>query len=186
MLADACDVESGMEDIDEARREQASEDESDSMDIDDKDQGKASYTIKELVYGREIDEGFERAGYSAVDADIDESHVGEPWVQGLMEGEYSDLSVQERLNALVALVEAVNEGNTIRMALEVIISVHEMYIQVFSFFLTSSSSSSSVTSRCDIFCMIYAGSHGSCNCLKEANVGRRATRQTALQRRARI
>jgi hypothetical protein len=86
------------------------------------------------VYRREINQGLERAADSAVDTDIDESHVGEPWVQGLMEGEYSDLSVEERLNALVALVEAVNEGNTIRMALEVIICVHEMYIQVLSSF----------------------------------------------------
>ena len=51
--------------------------------------------------------------------EIDESHVGESWVQGLMEGDYCDLSVEERLNALVVLVEAVNEGNTIRVALEV-------------------------------------------------------------------
>jgi hypothetical protein len=59
-----------------------------------------------------------------VDTEIDESHVGEPWVQGLMEGEYSDLSVEERLNALVALIEAVNEGNAIRVALEVMIIVY--------------------------------------------------------------
>lgn len=45
--------------------------------------------------------------------------VGEPWVQGLVEGEYADLSVEERLNALVALVTVVNEGNAIRIALEV-------------------------------------------------------------------
>jgi hypothetical protein len=87
------------------------------------------------VYAREIDHGLERAADSTVDVDIDENHVGEPWVQGLMEAEYSDLSVEERLNALVALVEAVNEGNTIRMALEVIICVHEMYIQFFFSFL---------------------------------------------------
>lgn len=45
--------------------------------------------------------------------------MGEPWVQGLVEGEYADLSVEERLNALVALVTVVNEGNAIRVALEV-------------------------------------------------------------------
>ncbi|MCO5562423.1 hypothetical protein L7F22_016051 [Adiantum nelumboides] len=55
---------------------------------------------------------------SSVDNEIDESYVGEPWVQGLLEGEYSGLSVEERLNALVALIEAVNEGNTVRVALE--------------------------------------------------------------------
>lgn len=52
------------------------------------------------------------------EAEIDESQVGEPWVQGLVEGEYADLSVEERLNALVALVTVVNEGNAIRIALE--------------------------------------------------------------------
>ncbi len=36
-----------------------------------------------------------------------------------MEGEYADLSVEERLNALVALVTTVNQGNAIRVALEV-------------------------------------------------------------------
>lgn len=52
------------------------------------------------------------------ETEIDESQVGEPWVQGLVEGEYADLSVEERLNALVALVTVVNEGNAIRIALE--------------------------------------------------------------------
>lgn len=53
------------------------------------------------------------------DADIDESNLGEPWVQGLMEGEYSDLSVEERLNALVSLIGVAIEGNSIRLVLEV-------------------------------------------------------------------
>ncbi|KAK3184068.1 hypothetical protein Dsin_031354 [Dipteronia sinensis] len=50
--------------------------------------------------------------------DIDESNPGELWVQGLMEGEYSDLSVEERLNALVALIGVAIEGNSIRAVLE--------------------------------------------------------------------
>ncbi|KAI7741603.1 hypothetical protein M8C21_026532 [Ambrosia artemisiifolia] len=49
---------------------------------------------------------------------VDESISGESWVQGLMEGEYSDLSVEERLNALVALIAVANEGNSIRIVLE--------------------------------------------------------------------
>ncbi|KAF9609028.1 hypothetical protein IFM89_012468 [Coptis chinensis] len=52
------------------------------------------------------------------DTEIDESNSGEPWVQGLTEGEYSDLSVEERLNALVALVGVAIEGNSIRIILE--------------------------------------------------------------------
>ncbi|WCJ30914.1 Homeobox-DDT domain protein RLT2 [Euphorbia peplus] len=51
-------------------------------------------------------------------ADIDESNLGEPWVQGLMEGEYSDLTVEERLNSLVAMVGVALEGNSIRVVLE--------------------------------------------------------------------
>lgn len=53
------------------------------------------------------------------DTEIDESKSGQPWVQGLTEGEYSDLSVEERLRALVALVGIANEGNSIRSILEV-------------------------------------------------------------------
>ncbi|XP_027345471.1 homeobox-DDT domain protein RLT1-like isoform X1 [Abrus precatorius] len=50
--------------------------------------------------------------------EIDESKPGESWVQGLAEGEYSDLSVEERLNALVVLIGVANEGNSIRVVLE--------------------------------------------------------------------
>ncbi|KAL2341845.1 hypothetical protein Fmac_009785 [Flemingia macrophylla] len=50
--------------------------------------------------------------------EIDESKSGESWILGLTEGEYSDLSVEERLNALVALVGVANEGNSIRVFLE--------------------------------------------------------------------
>ncbi|KAJ6999886.1 homeobox-DDT domain protein RLT1 isoform X1 [Populus alba x Populus x berolinensis] len=50
--------------------------------------------------------------------EIDESKSGESWIQGLTEGEYSHLSVEERLNALVVLVGIANEGNSIRAVLE--------------------------------------------------------------------
>ncbi|XP_018483497.2 homeobox-DDT domain protein RLT2 isoform X2 [Raphanus sativus] len=43
---------------------------------------------------------------------------GEQWVQGLVEGDYSNLSIEERLNALVALIGIAIEGNTIRISLE--------------------------------------------------------------------
>ncbi|CAA0817866.1 homeobox-1 [Striga hermonthica] len=57
-------------------------------------------------------------GHPEQGVEIDESKLGEPWVQGLTEGEYSDLSVEERLNALVALIGIANEGNSIRVILE--------------------------------------------------------------------
>ncbi|XP_008811888.2 homeobox-DDT domain protein RLT2-like isoform X2 [Phoenix dactylifera] len=52
------------------------------------------------------------------DTEIDESNFGAPWVQGLTEGDYFDLSVEERLNALVALIGVAIEGNSIRVILE--------------------------------------------------------------------
>ncbi|XP_065874540.1 homeobox-DDT domain protein RLT3 isoform X2 [Euphorbia lathyris] len=47
--------------------------------------------------------------------EIDESHPGEVWLLGLMEGEYSDLSIDEKLNALVALIDLLSAGSSIRM-----------------------------------------------------------------------
>ncbi|EOA36032.1 hypothetical protein CARUB_v10008083mg [Capsella rubella] len=49
---------------------------------------------------------------------VDESNQGQSWIQGLTEGDYCHLSVEERLNALVALVSIANEGNSIRAGLE--------------------------------------------------------------------
>lgn len=60
-------------------------------------------------------------GVSSIDqgsTEIDERKSGEAWVQGLTEGEYSDLCVEERLNALVAIIGIANEGNIIRLVLE--------------------------------------------------------------------
>ncbi|KAJ0797032.1 putative transcription factor & chromatin remodeling DDT family [Helianthus annuus] len=50
-------------------------------------------------------------------SEIDE-RKSEAWVQALTEGEYSDLCVEDRLNALVALTGIANEGNNIRVVLE--------------------------------------------------------------------
>ncbi|KAL5232410.1 hypothetical protein ABZP36_031186 [Zizania latifolia] len=60
----------------------------------------------------------EVAADSVQDTEIDESNQGESWVQGLAEGDYCDLSVEERLNALVALIGVATEGNSIRAVLE--------------------------------------------------------------------
>lgn len=59
--------------------------------------------------------------------EIDESKEGESWIQGLTEGEYHDLSVEERLNALVVLTSIANEGNSIRLVLEVNVASSLMY-----------------------------------------------------------
>ena len=50
-----------------------------------------------------------------VHTEIDESHPGEAWLLGLMEGEYSDLSIEEKLNMLVALVDLLSAGSSVRM-----------------------------------------------------------------------
>lgn len=71
--------------------------------------------------------GMDASTIDQEDADIDGSHLGEPWVQGLMEGEYSDLSVEERLNALAALIGVAIEGNSIRLILEVFFSLFSLF-----------------------------------------------------------
>ncbi|KAK6156217.1 hypothetical protein DH2020_010465 [Rehmannia glutinosa] len=54
----------------------------------------------------------------AVYNEIDESHPGEVWLLGLMEGEYSDLRIDEKLNALAALIDLLRAGSSIRMERE--------------------------------------------------------------------
>lgn len=71
------------------------------------------------------------ASVALQDTEIDESNPGELWVQGLMEGEYSDLSVEERINALVALISKAIEGNSIRVVLEV--DLHLLLVNVIKF-----------------------------------------------------
>ncbi|KAF5746208.1 hypothetical protein HS088_TW06G00375 [Tripterygium wilfordii] len=51
----------------------------------------------------------------SVYTEIDESQPGEVWLLGLMEGEYSDLSIDEKLNALVALLDILSAGSSIRV-----------------------------------------------------------------------
>ncbi|CAK9309644.1 unnamed protein product [Citrullus colocynthis] len=49
-----------------------------------------------------------------VSTEIDVSHPGEAWLLGLMEDEYSGLSIEEKLNALVALIDLLSYGSSIR------------------------------------------------------------------------
>ncbi|KAF5949749.1 hypothetical protein HYC85_011742 [Camellia sinensis] len=86
-------------------------------------QSKGYQDVKSI--GASVDQSIDVAGIcneaatlDQEDMVIDESNSGEPWVQGLMEGEYFDLSVEERLSAVVALIGVANEGNSIRIILE--------------------------------------------------------------------
>lgn len=53
--------------------------------------------------------------------EIDESHPGESWLLGLMEGEYSDLSIEEKLNALIALIDLLRAASSITMEVATLI-----------------------------------------------------------------
>lgn len=46
--------------------------------------------------------------------EIDESHTGEVWLLGLMDSEYSDLNIEEKLNALAALTDLLSSGSSIK------------------------------------------------------------------------
>ncbi|KAM3360031.1 homeobox-DDT domain protein RLT3 isoform X1 [Capsicum galapagoense] len=54
-----------------------------------------------------------RNSLSTVNTEIDESYSGEAWLLGLMEGEYSDLGIEEKLSALVALVDLLTAASSI-------------------------------------------------------------------------
>nr|GMC81593.1 homeobox-DDT domain protein RLT1 isoform X2 [Ipomoea batatas] len=82
-----------------------------------------SLNEKDILPEETLPNGFDTVGIRESNPgqegeEIDESKSGEPWVQGLTEGEYSDLCVEERLNALTALISLANEGNSIRAILE--------------------------------------------------------------------
>ncbi|KAJ6791771.1 homeobox-DDT domain protein RLT3-like [Iris pallida] len=47
--------------------------------------------------------------------EIDESFSGEAWVLGLMEGEYSSLSIDEKLDTLIALIDLAGAGFSLQM-----------------------------------------------------------------------
>jgi hypothetical protein len=46
-------------------------------------------------------------------SEIDESYSGEKWLLALMEGEYSDLSIDEKLDCLVALIDVVSGAGSV-------------------------------------------------------------------------
>ncbi|KAH9619695.1 hypothetical protein KSS87_015764 [Heliosperma pusillum] len=48
-------------------------------------------------------------------SEIDESHPGESWMLGLLEGEYCDLNIEEKLDALLALIDLLSAGSSFRM-----------------------------------------------------------------------
>lgn len=104
------------------------------------------------------------------DTNVYDSNSCESWVLGLMEGEYCDLSVEERLNAIVALIGVANEGNSVRVVLEVILFM--FLILLINVLNKNSSTSASVYIKRLIS---FSGTYGSCKCSEEANVGRGTT-----------
>ncbi|KAI3710229.1 hypothetical protein L2E82_40005 [Cichorium intybus] len=92
-------------------------------EIDDFGTSSAIEEIKTEDVDVDVKREYENTGIGSSGIDqgsneVDERKSGEPWVQGLTEGEYSDLCVEDRLNALVALIGIANEGNIIRVVLE--------------------------------------------------------------------
>lgn len=63
--------------------------------------------------GRRYHQFENRNSLSTINTEIDESYSGEAWLLGLMEGEYSDLGIEEKLNALVALVDLLTAASCI-------------------------------------------------------------------------
>lgn len=73
-----------------------------------------------------------------VDTEIDESHCGEAWLLGLMEGEYLDLSIEEKLNVLVTLIDLLRAGSSIRMEVNYSSYLHVIFWFLFTITIISS------------------------------------------------
>ncbi|KAL3645440.1 hypothetical protein CASFOL_010620 [Castilleja foliolosa] len=107
----------------DAEKEELESDDADDPDADELD---AVTKIKEIEKGsltlsQSVGEIKNKGEITICDIEnivSDECGSGEPWIRGLTEGEYADLSTEERLNAIVALIVVANEGNSIRVALE--------------------------------------------------------------------
>ncbi|XWS31134.1 hypothetical protein CRYUN_Cryun23aG0051500 [Craigia yunnanensis] len=89
-----------------------SDDSSGSSNSDDSECDSGNYYQRKLKHKRHYKS---KNNMLTVYTEIDESHPGEVWLLGLMEGEYSDLSIEEKLNALVALIDLLSAGSSIRM-----------------------------------------------------------------------
>ncbi|PQM42441.1 homeobox-DDT domain protein RLT3-like [Prunus yedoensis var. nudiflora] len=68
--------------------------------------------IKKLTY---MNHGKSKDNMVIVYTEIDESHPGEVWLLGLMEGEYSYLSIEEKLSAIVAPIDLLHAGSSFIM-----------------------------------------------------------------------
>ncbi|PQP91545.1 hypothetical protein Pyn_07602 [Prunus yedoensis var. nudiflora] len=68
--------------------------------------------IKKLTY---MNHGKRKDNMVIVYTEIDESHPGEVWLLGLMEGEYSNLSIEEKLSAIVAPIDLLHAGSSFTM-----------------------------------------------------------------------
>lgn len=87
--------------------------------------------------------------------EIDESYPGEVWLLGLMEGEYSDLNINEKLSALSALIDLLNGGSTVRME-DPLISIVE-YSQYINIYGSGAKIKRSITKQCN-----FSALSGSC------------------------
>ncbi|CAN7131139.1 unnamed protein product [Brassica rapa subsp. narinosa] len=90
-------------------------DSGESGSVDDDESGDELGRVSESFVFRKAKCRKRRKQVLEVCSEIDESHPGEAWLLGLMEGEYSDLSIEEKLDVFIALIDLLSSGSTIRM-----------------------------------------------------------------------
>ena len=87
--------------------------------------------------------------------EIDESHPGEVWLLGLMEGEYSDLSIEEKLSAIVALIDLLHAGSSFRM--EVTYGIFALTLKPFlCFYFSPYYEVALLNGTCSVLCKIIS------------------------------
>ncbi|KAL6644463.1 hypothetical protein ACP70R_016071 [Stipagrostis hirtigluma subsp. patula] len=87
------------------------DDEDASSDDESDDSQKMSFPEHESRIARKKQKNVHESPIKC--SEIDESYPGERWLLGLMEGDYSDLSIDEKLDCLVSLIDVVSGADSV-------------------------------------------------------------------------
>ncbi|KAF3555440.1 hypothetical protein F2Q69_00016437 [Brassica cretica] len=81
-------------------------------------------SMKVLYFEKLIKRRKHKSKMLEVCSEIDESHPGEAWLLGLMEGEYSDLSIEEKLDVFMALIDLLRMEDLPRAMVDCVPSIY--------------------------------------------------------------
>ncbi|KAF3575502.1 hypothetical protein DY000_02034102 [Brassica cretica] len=99
-------------------------DSSESGSVDDDESGDEMGRVSESFVFLKAKRRKHKSKMLEVCSEIDESHPGEAWLLGLMEGEYSDLSIEEKLDVFMALIDLLRMEDLPRAMVDCVPSIY--------------------------------------------------------------